>query len=429
MGYPVRCAPSRRREHGDNERVSETPLKSVPRKRSLRAKIGQAFFARSQLRREAGRHEAALFWLRLACDLGHPKAQFELGHCLERGLGVLPDPDKALETYERAAKRGSADAMLALARCYDAGELVDQDDAMATGWLMRGAEKGHADSQYFLWNRQRHGIGTRVDRASSLRWLEAAVAQGHPLAAAVVLGMHLDGIEVQRDDNRIQALMARLPSADEMRQFKAALRSRGPVLVEPTQATTRPPNLPSCYFAFHLLPRWYFHERDRGQPLYLPELQAAVARLWPEAERLAQQALPGGQVSQAPRCEPRSGAQANYLLVLIPGAMRAPDPAMLMLEEQRPDAPLQLAERINDPLFPLAMCQIGADGVHAVRGAALHAQPDEIVEALLQTGEVPLSRDADANALTRQPFFYAEVDHRYRQAQGIAAPTPARVGR
>ena len=386
-------------------------------------------FARAQARREAGRAEAAMFWLRLASDLGHGQAQFELGHCLERGIGVLPDPDKALETYERAAKRGAPDAMLALARLYDAGDLVDQDDAMATGWLMRGAEKGHADSQYFLWNRQRHGIGTRVDRASSMRWLEAAVAQGHPLAAAVLLGMHLDGIEVQRNDARIEALMALLPAADEMRQFKAALRSRGPALVEPTQATTRPPNLASCYFGFHLVPRWYLHERDRSQPLPLPELQAAVARLWPEAERLAMQALPGGPVSAAPRCEQRSSAQANYLLVLIPGAMRAPDPAMLLLEEQRPDAPLQLAERINDPLFPLAICQIGVDGVHAVRGAALHAQPEEIVQALLQTGEVPLTSDADANALTRQAFLYAEIDHRYRQAQGIAGPTPARVGR
>ena len=73
---------------------------------------------------------------------------------------------------------------------------------------------------------------------------------------------------------------------------------------------------------------------------------------------------------------------------------------MLMLEEQRPDAPLQLVERINDPLFPLAMCQIGADGVHAVRGAALHSQPEEIVNALLRSSH-PQVRELRGRGLMR----------------------------
>lgn len=414
----------RRGELGDNERVSETSLKQAVSKPGLRTKIGAALFARSQARRAEGRSESALFWLRLAADFGHAQAQFELAHCLERGIGVLPDPDKAMETYQRAARRGSADAMLALARCYDAGELVDGDDAVATVWLRRGAEMGHADSQYFLWNRLRHGVGTPVDRPGSMLWLEAAMAQGHPLAAAVLLGMHLDGVEVERNEDKIQQLMALLPQADEMRQFKASLRSRGPALVEPTQATTRPPNLQSCFFAFQLFPRWYFQLRSKDLALELPELQAAVARLWAEAEGLATQANPGGGASQAPWCEHKHGARGDHWLVLIPGALRAPDPAMLVLDAERPDAPLQLAERINDPLFPLALCQIAADGVHSVRGACLHAQPDDIVRMLLQDGDVPLTSDADTSALTRQPFFYAEVEHRFRQAQGAVLPSP-----
>lgn len=405
--------------------MSETPLNSAERRPGLRARIGLALHARSQARRAEGRAEAALFWLRLAADFGHAQAQFELANCLERGIGVPPDPDKALATYERAARRGSPDAMLALARCYDAGDLVDGDAAAATEWLRRGAELGHADSQYFLWNRLRHGVGAPADRAASMVWLEAAVAQGHPLAAAVLLGMHLDGVEVERSEDKVQQLMALLPPADAMRQFKASLRSRGPALVEPTQATTRPPHLQSCFFAFHLFPHWLFHLRRKDLPLELPALQEAMAQLWAEAGQLAAQAHPGGGTSPAPWCEQKSGTRGVHWLVLIPGALRAPDPAMLLLDLERPDDPLQLAERINDPLFPLALCQIAADGVHSVRGACLHAQPGDIVQALLQDGEVPLTKEADANALTRQRFFYAEIEHRFRQAQGTGAPAAA----
>ena len=46
-------------------------------------------------------------------------------------------------------------------------------------------------------------------------------------------------------------------------------------LVEPTQATTRPPNLQSCFFAFQLFPRWYFQLRRKDTPLELPNPPAA----------------------------------------------------------------------------------------------------------------------------------------------------------
>jgi len=50
--------------------------------------------------------DIAVYWFRQAADKGLPQAQFNFAICLERGLGVARDPNKALEYYERAEKNG-----------------------------------------------------------------------------------------------------------------------------------------------------------------------------------------------------------------------------------------------------------------------------------------------------------------------------------
>ena len=60
--------------------------------------------------------ELAVYWYRRAADRGSPDATYNLGKMYEGGLGVLRDPGKARELYQRAAQMGNADAKTRLVR-------------------------------------------------------------------------------------------------------------------------------------------------------------------------------------------------------------------------------------------------------------------------------------------------------------------------
>ena len=65
---------------------------------------------------------------RAAADQGHAKAQYNLGVCYKFGRGVAADPVKAVELYRKAAEEGGrVSALLALGVCYKNGIGVAKD--------------------------------------------------------------------------------------------------------------------------------------------------------------------------------------------------------------------------------------------------------------------------------------------------------------
>lgn len=148
--------------------------------------------------------------LRRAVEHGYAPAMWALGQSYEEGIGVRPDPLRAMDWY-RASEAASADevgtmvflrdrdglfterpaaeviaelhelaarndveAQYRLARIYDAGQLLTSNPATALEWYRRAAENGHAQSRFVLGYLHCRGIGTAVDLALANRWLAAS---------------------------------------------------------------------------------------------------------------------------------------------------------------------------------------------------------------------------------------------------------------
>ena len=70
----------------------------------------------------------------LAADSGYGLAQYELGVCYEKGLGVEKDYAEAVKYYTLAAEQGVLAAMLELAGLYEIGIGVERDLDKANYW-------------------------------------------------------------------------------------------------------------------------------------------------------------------------------------------------------------------------------------------------------------------------------------------------------
>ena len=67
-------------------------------------------------------HEQAVAWFTKSAEAGLPKAMFNLGTCLDKGVGVAaPDYPAAVSWYRRAADAGNGDAAANLSRMYTVG--------------------------------------------------------------------------------------------------------------------------------------------------------------------------------------------------------------------------------------------------------------------------------------------------------------------
>ncbi len=112
-------------------------------------------------------------WQPLA-ELGHVKAQTNLGLLYSRGLGVTRDPVEAVSWYTRAAEREFSLAQYNLGVMYSRGLGVERDENMAWLWYLRAAEQGHTRTQFIVGQRYAEGIGVRRDDELVRMWLSRA---------------------------------------------------------------------------------------------------------------------------------------------------------------------------------------------------------------------------------------------------------------
>lgn len=88
----------------------ESQLRALADQGDTRSMVGLAYM---RLNPDAGRFDPAeaVRLFEAAAALGSPEAQFELAKLYEQGLGVVPDPARALELYRAAAAQDFADAI------------------------------------------------------------------------------------------------------------------------------------------------------------------------------------------------------------------------------------------------------------------------------------------------------------------------------
>jgi predicted nucleic acid-binding Zn-ribbon protein len=77
-------------------------------------------------------------WMPLA-NSGDAEAQTNLGEIFEKGVGGPPQPDQAVQWYQRAANSGFARAQVNLGSLYERGVGVPRDTAKAMEWYRRAS--------------------------------------------------------------------------------------------------------------------------------------------------------------------------------------------------------------------------------------------------------------------------------------------------
>ena len=120
-------------------------------------------------------YTAAVPKLKAAAEKGHKKAQYRLGRCYDKGLGVAEDDSQALQWYQKSAKQDYAKAIYAVGKCYKDGKGVQKDRKKAVEHFAKAARLGNADAQYQLGKAYLKGKGVAADEKKARTWLSKAV--------------------------------------------------------------------------------------------------------------------------------------------------------------------------------------------------------------------------------------------------------------
>lgn len=126
----------------------ESQMRALADMGDTRSMLGLAMM---RLNPEAGRFDPAeaVDLLTRAAEAGSPDAQFELAKLYEQGIGVDPDPARALELYRAAAAQDHADAINDLGfLTYQGGLGLAPDPAEALRLFGRAADLRHPQALF-----------------------------------------------------------------------------------------------------------------------------------------------------------------------------------------------------------------------------------------------------------------------------------------
>ena len=93
---------------------------------------------------------------------------------------------KAVEIYERLARKGHSVSQYNLAVLYETGIGTLQDEAAAMRLFLESAQQGNLRSQYTVGFKYYHGFGVITDNAKARTWLRIAARNGYGGASAMI---------------------------------------------------------------------------------------------------------------------------------------------------------------------------------------------------------------------------------------------------
>lgn len=115
---------------------------------------------------------------RQSAELGLPHAQNHLGYMHHFGRGTAVNLPLAAAWYQKAADQGLAQAQVNLAKfLYHGAEGIPQDHRRAYEWTRKAAEAGHADAQHLMGVFYSNGTVVPKDPAIAATWFERSALQ------------------------------------------------------------------------------------------------------------------------------------------------------------------------------------------------------------------------------------------------------------
>jgi TPR repeat protein len=150
-------------------------------------------------RAEPPEPETAVEWFERAAKTGHSEAQGALGLCYWSGRGVHADPHSAFKWIRLCALQGDPWGLCLLGRLYWSGVGVPVDCQRAAQNFRLSAERGHPSGQAKLGWCYLNGEGVERDVAEGMLWLTRAAEQGDAEASTTIGYVLRDGIGVERN--------------------------------------------------------------------------------------------------------------------------------------------------------------------------------------------------------------------------------------
>lgn len=144
----------------------------------------------------------AVEFFRKASEQGLAQAQFNLGLCYDKGLGVIKDISEAVNWYSKSAYQGFADAQFNMGNCYFNGHGVNKDIKKAIFWYEKAAQQGLAQAQFNLGLCFFNGIGVSRDYSQAVYWYEKAAEQNYGEAQHNLGSCYFEGIGLNKDFDR-----------------------------------------------------------------------------------------------------------------------------------------------------------------------------------------------------------------------------------
>ena len=140
--------------------------------------------------------DECLYWLQLAADQGHSKANLTLGKIYASGSFGEQSNEKAFYYFSNAAEIGNADAQYHLAICYDNALGVEQSEAQALAWYEKAATNGHLNAQTTLGQIYL----SKEQNEEGVKWTRLAAEAGEPVAQVNLAICYKTGQGVEQSD-------------------------------------------------------------------------------------------------------------------------------------------------------------------------------------------------------------------------------------
>lgn len=176
----------------------------------------------------AGDYAHALQQLKQLAEAGEPEAQYLLGHMLDLGLGVEPDPRKALNWWLKAAERDHPAALHRAGLAYIQGRGVDPDPQRGVELLRQAAFWSYHPAEASLGKALLLNTLGPGYVPEALRWLSCAAEAGDRDAAEIVGTVLAKGTEETLPDLPRAVKFLRLAQALGSMQAAQLLRELDP---------------------------------------------------------------------------------------------------------------------------------------------------------------------------------------------------------
>ncbi len=117
-----------------------------------------------------GKVDQAIPLVKKSAKRGNAEAQYNLGYCYEKGVGVKVNQDQAIRWYQKSADQQYMDAEYAMMSAYAEGKGVEKNNEKAFEYALKCAEKKDPTCIFNVVGSYQDGRGVEKDTDKMLEW-------------------------------------------------------------------------------------------------------------------------------------------------------------------------------------------------------------------------------------------------------------------